>query len=155
MLRSARPRRQISSLRGHPDHAIFYVSLGLVLLFRQGLRATIDSVRARFGKRAPSELRSVLRWLPRSLVGYAVPFLLLYLPYFVWRSVYYGDLVPNTYHAKSGSDAYFQQGFIYLGISAMHGGIWSALPFALGGMVAHRRTLSSQFSTLSLPILLP
>jgi hypothetical protein len=42
--------------------------------------------------------------------------LLLYLPYLLWRYLYYGDIVPNPYYAKSGGDFYYSQGFYYIWI---------------------------------------
>lgn len=39
----------------------------------------------------------------RFLLAFAVPFALLYAPYFVWRVSYYGDLLPNTFYAKTGA----------------------------------------------------
>ncbi|MEE2888425.1 MAG: hypothetical protein VX951_13425 [Planctomycetota bacterium] len=74
-----------------PDGALFYVFGGLVVL------AVV--------------LRS-RDW--RSLAGYALPFVLLYLPYFVWKFDYYGHPFPNTYYAKSGGGSYFEQGYYYL-----------------------------------------
>jgi hypothetical protein len=38
----------------------------------------------------------------------------LVLPHLIWRVVYYGDLFPNTYYAKSGNLAYWSQGWQYL-----------------------------------------
>lgn len=50
----------------------------------------------------------------RSLAGYALPLVLVYVPYFVWKYNYYGFIFPNTYYAKSGGEAYFERGFYYL-----------------------------------------
>ena len=33
-----------------------------------------------------------------------LPFLLIFFPYFGWRYVYFGELLPNTFHAKVGGD---------------------------------------------------
>lgn len=33
-----------------------------------------------------------------------LPFLLLYLPYLIWKITYYGTVLPNTFHAKVGSE---------------------------------------------------
>ena len=46
----------------------------------------------------------------------AVPSALLYLPYFIWRYLYFGYLLPNTYYAKVGYGiAQILRGFNYLG----------------------------------------
>ena len=34
----------------------------------------------------------------------------LYVPYTYWKVVYYGDLLPNTYYAKSADLAWTAQG---------------------------------------------
>jgi arabinofuranosyltransferase len=39
---------------------------------------------------------------------------LIYVPYFLWRWRYYGDLYPNTYYVKSGGAAWYGQGLFYL-----------------------------------------
>ncbi len=36
------------------------------------------------------------------LLTLVTPFLALFGPYFLWRLVYYGDLLPNTFYAKTG-----------------------------------------------------
>ena len=60
------------------------------------------------------------RWLARALQGLrsvwpmAAGFLLIWVPALIWRKLTYGDWVPNTYHAKSGSLAWWTQGLVYL-----------------------------------------
>jgi hypothetical protein len=83
-----------------PDGAIFY-ALGslVVLIVATGRRDWTTSRR---------------NW--PLLLGYALPFLVLYVPYFIWKFSYYGHAFPNTYYAKSGGDSYFEQGFYYLGL---------------------------------------
>lgn len=76
-----------------PDGAIFYALGSLVVLI------------VTTGRRD---------W--RSFLNYALPFLVLYVPYFIWKFSYYGHAFPNTYYAKSGGDSYFEQGFYYLGL---------------------------------------
>jgi hypothetical protein len=41
------------------------------------------------------------RLLP-PLTAFAAAFLLIFAPYFLWRVSYYGDLLPNTFYAKTG-----------------------------------------------------
>ena len=49
----------------------------------------------------PARLSSVIgRRSP--LWPLALSFLLIYGPYFLWRLLYYGDLLPNTFYAKAG-----------------------------------------------------
>lgn len=40
--------------------------------------------------------------------------ILLLTPWLIWKYNYYGDILPNTYYAKSGGLSYFSQGWIYL-----------------------------------------
>ena len=44
----------------------------------------------------------------------AAGFLLLWLPYMLWRIRYYGDLFPNPYYAKSAGQAWYAQGWAYV-----------------------------------------
>ena len=41
-------------------------------------------------------------------------FLIVYLPYFIWRYDYYGYIFPNTYYAKTGADGFWAPGFRYV-----------------------------------------
>jgi hypothetical protein len=52
------------------------------------------------------------------LAAWVAPWLLISLPYFLWRWQYYGDLLPNTFYAKvgSGSLALASRGASYLGL---------------------------------------
>jgi arabinofuranosyltransferase len=54
------------------------------------------------------------RSLARSVMNYAAPFLVLYVPFTMWKIWYYGDIYPNTYYAKSAGFSYFSQGFFYI-----------------------------------------
>lgn len=50
----------------------------------------------------------------RLVVAYAAPYLLVLLPYVLWRRAYYGYWVPNTFYAKSGGDPFWSQGLVYV-----------------------------------------
>jgi hypothetical protein len=50
----------------------------------------------------------------RPILAFAAPFVLLYLPYFLWKLCYYGYPFPNTFYAKSASDPLFSQGLYYV-----------------------------------------
>jgi arabinofuranosyltransferase len=118
----------IAATMAHPDHSIFYVALGLVLLFR---RTPIGG-----------------------LLRYAAPFALVFVPYFLWRWSYYGMPMPNTYYTKSGGAAYFSQGSIYLVVSAVAAGLPFALPLAVVGAVRRASDLRGQFAILAIPLYL-
>jgi hypothetical protein len=47
-------------------------------------------------------------------IAFGGAFLAIALPFELWRLAYYGDLVPNTYYAKSAGLAWHAQGFVYL-----------------------------------------
>jgi hypothetical protein len=72
------------------------------------------------------------RHRPRAIreVGvWCVAFLVLYLPYFVWRVAYYGDLLPNTFHAKVGSDPFQAvRGLLYVDAYLVDSGYWLLVP---------------------------
>ena len=50
----------------------------------------------------------------RNLLLWSLPFLTLFLLYFIWRWSYYGKAFPNTFYIKVAGAAYYQQGFSYL-----------------------------------------
>jgi hypothetical protein len=54
------------------------------------------------------------RRAPRLLLGYLLPFALVFVPYLLWRHAYYGYWVPNTFFAKSGGDANLALGWRYV-----------------------------------------
>ena len=74
-----------------PDGAIFVAMAGLFVLH--------DAWRRR---------------APRLLLGYVVPFVVVFVPYLLWRHAYYGSWLPNTFYAKSGTGSYVAQGLRYV-----------------------------------------
>jgi hypothetical protein len=122
----------VLSVLCHPDHLIFYGALGAAL--------------ALTARSWPARVEVLLR--------YAIPFVLLFVPYFAWRWHYYGDPMPNTYYAKSGALAYFSQGGIYLLVTFVTGGMWAAVPLAAVGLWHLRRSVTGCFALLSLPLYL-
>ena len=57
---------------------------------------------------------AVQRRAPRLLIGYVAPFVLVFVPYLLWRHSYYGAWVPNTAVAKSAGDPLFGLGWDYV-----------------------------------------
>jgi hypothetical protein len=49
----------------------------------------------------------------RALAAFALGFLALWIPFTIWRVAYYGDFFPNTFYAKSGGQAWWDQGVFY------------------------------------------
>jgi hypothetical protein len=129
----------IAAAMSHPDHGIFYAALGVALAW-QALAAR--------GER--DQWRQ--RW--RDFLWYALPFVVVYLPYFFWRWRYYGDLFPNTYYAKSADQPYFQQGGIYVLSTVVIGGLWAMAPLGLLGAWHARRSVASKFLVVALPLYL-
>lgn len=56
--------------------------------------------------------------LLRNLIFFFAPLAIVLIPYAVWKLLYYGNLLPNTYYAKSGGSWRYGQGFAYLWLYA-------------------------------------
>ena len=75
----------------------------------------------------------------RYLVYPALPFLVIYLPYTLWRIDYYGSFFPNTYYAKVAYLTFYTRGWEYLsGYFKMYR-FAPYLVFVLGGAILARR----------------
>lgn len=59
-------------------------------------------------------LASRRRWWDAA--AYVLPLVLLLGPYAAWKLGYYGDLLPNTYYAKSAGRPWYSQGLTYVGL---------------------------------------
>jgi len=78
------------------------------------------------------------RRLP-AVSAYAIGCLALLLPWALWKLSFYGDLLPNTWYAKSGDRSWYSQGLTYVGLYfARYWMAALALPVAL--VAAWRRT---------------
>jgi hypothetical protein len=51
-----------------------------------------------------------------SLLWFNLPAVCMLAPYLAWKLSYYGQILPNTYYAKSGGATYFSRGFFYIWI---------------------------------------
>ncbi len=114
----------IAAVFTRPDHSLFWLAGGLALALE--LR-----------DRSAGAWRA---WLPArgawpSLLAYAASFL-PYALYLAWKLHYYGQVLPNTYHAKSGGSLYLSQGALYL-LSFLEGAhAWVLIPLAILGLWA-------------------
>ncbi len=108
-----------------PDHLLFWGAGGLVVLLG--------------GQRRPRDLAVYAATLVPVLVHAA------------WRFGYYGELLPNTFHAKSASTAYFSQGGIYTLAFLLGAHLWVIIPLALSGLRRSARPFAV-FAGASLPI---
>ena len=115
----------VAAIMAHPDHAIFYGALAAALWLQNRSR--------------------------RDLLRYLAPMLLVYTPYFLWRWHYYGSFFPNTFYAKSASEAYLSQGYVYVVVCVIGGGLMGWLPLALLGLYTKRNHLLGRFIMLALP----
>ncbi len=79
--------------------------------------------------RAPRVLQK-LRWKP--LFAWAGGILLFAGSYHLFRGLYYHDIFPNTYYAKSGLSSYYIQGLRYLAATLL----FAPALWIIGGMVA-------------------
>ena len=86
----------VLALMTRPDGIVMYAAAGLFV----ALRSYVQDAR--------------WKHLMRSLFLFGSAFLIVYLPYFIWKYLYYGDIFPNTYYAKSGGLSYYRQGFYYI-----------------------------------------
>jgi hypothetical protein len=126
-----------------PDHGLFWIAGGGVVLLDVFVREPWEPTSERFSK------ASLVRvW---AFTATVIP----YLVYLGWKWVYYGDLLPNTYYAKSAGSAYFNQGAIY-GLTFLLGAhLWVLIPLAVIGAVQPLRSRGSRalvvFCALALP----
>ncbi len=126
-----------------PDQVLLYACMGLAIV-GEDLLFRVD--------------RPLLRRLDwKRIAQYAAPFLLLYVPYFFWRWSAYGDLFPNTYYAKSGGLAYYEQGWVYLTHFAATTGAWLWAPLFFAVLWGPRRNRDETrlriFALLAVPLL--
>ncbi len=127
----------IAAALSHPDHLIYYGAMGLAL-------ATDPSV-----LRSPKLLWTD-RKRRRDVLGFWAPLLLAFVPYFVWRTAYYGEWYPNTYYAKSGNLSYFSQGSRYLVITLFAASAFVAAPLAITGAVRRWKLPAGRFYLIAL-----
>lgn len=118
----------IVATMAHPDHALFYAALGVAMVLVGTPKATLSR--------------------------YALPFLLVFIPYFIWRWSYYGYFFPNTFYAKSGGGWHVQQGARYLGLGALGLGLWGVFPLAIHEAYRRRGELVGCYALIVFPVYL-
>jgi len=61
-------------------------------------------------------------------LSHVVGFIVLLLPFLLFKTTYYGDLLPNPFYAKTGFSAeYWMTGLSYFWLFVKHYGLWGAL----------------------------
>jgi arabinofuranosyltransferase len=90
------------------------------------------------------------RWR-RCLAAPALPLLLVWMPYQVWRIWYYGSFFPNTYYAKVAYLTFYERGWRYLTEYASLYGLWPFAFLLLMGAVLSRPGMQRRYlwATLS------
>lgn len=86
------------------------------------------------------------RW--RSALLYALPLVSILAPLLAWRLSYYGDLLPNTYYAKSANLAWYGQGLRYLQLYLEKYWALAFGPILYGVGVAVRRARGDAWSAI-------
>lgn len=76
----------------------------------------------------------------RALAGVLLPVSALLGPWLVWKLSFYGDLLPNTWHAKAGSGPQWSQGLRYVGLYLRTWPLVAAGVLAAGGLAIARRS---------------
>lgn len=99
-----------------PDHALLYLAGSAVIALE-----LLAALRRRDGVREAFV----------SCLAYAAPFL-LYTVYLGAKVAYYGEILPNTYHAKSADMTWYSQGWIYASAFLFGEGSWLLLITTLG-----------------------
>ena len=107
-------RRNDASTQGAADPATRWIVIAGVI---EGLVCLSRPDGARFAVVTGAFLLWSLR-SPRRVLGYAIAVAALVVPYAIWKLAYYGDLLPNTFYAKSAARAWLGQGLLYIGLYA-------------------------------------
>jgi len=64
----------------------------------------------------------------KDCLSYVIGFMVLLLPFLLFKISYYGDLLPNPFYAKTGFSAeYWTAGLSYFWLFVKHYGLWGAL----------------------------
>lgn len=129
-----------------PDHALFY-AIGSAVVFGVWV---VPSWRAR--KRG---LKAIWREGLLPMFSYAAPFL-IWLIYSAWKLKYYGELLPNTYYAKSAYDTYYSQGTVYAASFHLASHLWIVIlaVFLLWPWRAPSNTPGRRFLAFAVPAIL-
>ncbi len=96
----------ITAVLMRPDHALYYAAGGAVLALEE---------------RPWSRRRAAI------LLAYVLPSV-AWAGTLVWKLAYYGQLLPNTYYAKSAGSAYWSQGGTYAAVFYLGSHLWVLLP---------------------------
>jgi arabinofuranosyltransferase len=82
-----------------------------------------------------------LLWLLRPSLRTAVLFGVITAPHLLFRVLYYGDIVPNTFHAKAGDPALLKGSALSRGTRYLAGVVLAAGPLFAGALLAVKRRI--------------
>ena len=91
-----------------PDGLLVY-GLGALWWFGSFLEAKEKKEAVREGKGGESRFAGFVK----DVLKTHIVFILVYIPLWLGRLYYYGEVFPNTYYAKSAYSSYWSQGFLY------------------------------------------
>ncbi len=115
-----------------PDGAVVFAGLVLTVLWLDG-----------------AYLRRARPWRTHVLAP-ALPLLLLFAPYQLWRLWYYGSLLPNTYYAKAAYLPFWGRGLHFVGFYAWIYRLWPFVPVFIAGAGVVRTPLARRFLCVAL-----
>ncbi len=128
----------IAAALTRPDHGLFYALGGLVVLGER-IRPLLAACRGdRPGRFRLPPFGAAWRAGGDALAAYAAPFS-VYGVYLLWKLAYYGDIVPNTYYAKSVALAWYPQGRIYAATFYLGTQAWAPLLLCLAWFLLRPR----------------
>ncbi len=113
------------------DHYLAGAALTVAALSRPDALVFLVSAVAMVLATSSDRWRAAVRLL-------AIP-VLVYVPYWIWRTAYYGLPFPNTYYAKSGGLAYYEQGVHYLALYLKSYYVLALVPAALAWLLVRSR----------------
>jgi arabinofuranosyltransferase len=87
---------------------------------------------------------------PRRLARAWAPFAILVGAQVLFRRLYYGDWLPNTWYAKVGGETWWSSGIDYLASFALEYALWWWIPLALvGAVILARRSRGAVVAVLA------
>jgi tetratricopeptide (TPR) repeat protein len=131
--------------------ALSTVALTRGLTPRRGQTSAPAAGRATGSDPAAGSDPGLWRWL----AGSAVTFACVVGGHLLFRRAYYGDWVPNTYHAKVGGRLWWSAGLQYVACFALEYGLVFWLPFLVAAVVWHRRRGSLVVPAVYAAVVLP
>jgi hypothetical protein len=129
-----------------PDHALFY-AVGSAVVFFTWLGPAWHA-----RKRG---LKAIWREGLAPMATYAAPFV-IWLIYAAWKLDYYGELLPNTYYAKSAYMTYYSQGLVYALAFHLASHLWIVIValFVLWPLRGPSNVPARRFASFAIPAVL-